>query len=160
MGNWLQRQFQQWQFRRAKRKFQQCVAGESAETFPQVLFHLIDLLFKMNPDFRKSIQGFTGSYQFKSEDRRVAFLATFDHDRLTIEETISAEADITITFKDSRGIINTLISPRKDILKTLRENEVALQGNPNYFYKLGFLTDHIQLALNEEGCLSSHSQSH
>ncbi|MEW6378526.1 MAG: hypothetical protein AB1611_02835 [bacterium] len=150
MGTWIQRQVQRWQFRKAKKKYQQCMAGESDETFPEVLFQVMDLLSQVSPDFRKNIQGFTGKYQFMSKENQVAFLATFDDDGLIIEEAVSPEADITITFKDNQGIMNSLCSPRKDILKTLHDNAVALQGNPNYFYKLGFLTDHIQLALNED----------
>ncbi|MEW5800911.1 MAG: SCP2 sterol-binding domain-containing protein [bacterium] len=148
MLDWIQRQFQQWQFRKAKKEFQQCVAGESMETSPEILFRLMDLFFQLNPDSRKNIRGFSGTYQFKSEDNKVAVLATFDDERITVEETLYAEPDITIIFKDSRSIINSFISPKKDILKTLHDNKVALQGNLNYVYKLGFLTDHIQLALN------------
>ncbi len=150
MLDWIQTQFHQWQFRKAKKEFQQCMAGESVETSPEILFRLMDLFFQLNPDFRKNIQGFTGRYQFKSEDNKVAVLATFDDEQITVEEALSPEADIVMTFKDGRSIINSFFSPRKDILKTLHDNEVALQGNLNYVYKLGFLTDHIQLALNRD----------
>lgn len=148
MLNWIQTQFHQWQFRKAKKKFQQCMAGESVEASPEILFELMGLLFQLNPDFRKNIQGFTGRYQFKSEDNKVVVLATFDDEQIKVEEAISPEADITIIFKDSRSIINSFFAPRHNILQTLHDNEVALHGNLNYIYKLGFLTDHIQLALN------------
>ena len=149
MLDWIQTQFYQWQFRKAKKQFKQYMDGESVETSPEILFRLMGLLFQLDPDFRKNLQGFTGRYQFKSEDNKVAVLATFDDEQITVEEALSPEADIVIIFKDSRSIISSFFSPRKDILKTLHDNEVALHGNLNYVYKLGFLTDHIQSALNE-----------
>jgi hypothetical protein len=150
MLDWIQTQFHQWQFRKVRKEFQQCITGESVHASPEILFRLIGLLYQLKPDFRKNIQGLSGSYQFKSEDNKVTVLATFDDEQITVEEALSPEADIVITFKDGRSIINSFFSHGKDILKTLNDNEVALQGNLNYVYKLGFLTNHIQAALNGE----------
>ena len=46
---------------------------------------------------------------------------------------------VTITFKDSAAVRRFLLSKDQDILSSIMANEVEVDGNLNYVYKLGFM---------------------
>ena len=48
-------------------------------------------------------------------------------------------ATVTVTFKDSAAMRRFLFSKDQDILASLLANEVEVDGNLNYIYKLGFM---------------------
>ena len=61
-----------------------------------------------------------------------------------LEEEIS-RPDITVTFKDSKALVNYLLTPNPDVLGSMLRQEVILDGNLNYLYKFAFMAKRLQL---------------
>lgn len=169
---------------------------EAADELLEALLKLMKLAFWLDPDYARNIKDFTGSYRFQDQDGGVNVLVKFDHGEMKFRsQDPTPEANVTVTFKDSKALLNFLLADfgdalrkflqndrrfwgdlfhadfghtlkdfmfahgqllrnfllgfKKDILKTLLENQIHVTGNLNYLYKFGFMANHpIRRLLN------------
>ncbi|MDI6792320.1 MAG: hypothetical protein QME81_05555 [bacterium] len=141
----------------ARRAFLKCLRDEVAEEFLEILLKLMSLSFCLDRNLRKNIEGFNGLIQFRSKDNEVRVLAEFKDNRLKAKELkptekLKATPNATVVFKNADALMNFLLPKgggdgRRDILRPILENEVALEGNFNYIFRFGFLANHLQLKL-------------
>ena len=139
--------FRRWWKRRIERQYLKCLESEIAEEFLELLLKLMRLAFKVDRDFRRDIDGFTGRYQFRSVDDSVTMAALFTGRDLKVKEELIPDPHITVVFKNGRALMNYLLSTDRDILRLMLNNEVVVKGNVNYMFKFGYLANHLQLAL-------------
>ena len=120
------------------------------EDFLWLLMGVMSLRLWLDRDYHDNIEGFKGKYLFQSKDKRISVRVIFKRTRLfgyeylTVSEGTVDDPDIKVTFKDSRAIMNLLISPRIDILSSLLRNDVSVSGNINYIFKLGFMATQLR----------------
>ena len=145
--NWLLNIFRKWQRQRVEDQFLKCLQSEAGEEFLELILRLMSLAFKIDADFRRNIEGFTGRYQFRSVDNSVTIAALFTGKDLKVKERLIPDADVSVIFKDGRSLMNYLLATDRDILKLVLNNEVVLKGNMNYMMKFGYMANHLQLAL-------------
>ena len=129
------------------KRFLKSLEDEAAETFLKALFFLLKVKFTIDPAFRRNIENFKGLYQFKSKDDGLAVLLEFDDGDISFREGLSDDATVTVIFKDGRSLIGFLLSQKKDVFRSLLNNEINVSGNMNYIYKLGYMANHLQLEL-------------
>ncbi len=127
------------------KKFSDCLTSEFAEDFLQLLLGLMSIVFLLNPDFRKNIEGFNGRYQFKSKDGCINVSALFEDNHLKVREQDIPNPNITVYFKDGKALMNYLLTPKPDILGSILRQEVSLDGNFNYLCKFAFMAKRLQL---------------
>ena len=144
---WLLNIFRRWKQKRVEQQFLDCLQNEAAEEFLELILNLMRLAFKVDADFRRNIEGFTGRYQFRSVDNSVTIAALFTGKDLNVKERLIPDADVSVIFKDGRSLMNYLLATDRDILKLVLNNEVVLKGNMNYMMKFGYMANHLQLAL-------------
>lgn len=125
--------------------FSKCLLSDFAEDFLQILLNLMSIIFLVDHDFRKNIEGFDGRYQFKSKDGSINVSALFADNRLEVREEDISAPDITIYFKDGKALMSFLLTPKPDILGSILHQEVSLDGNLNYLYKFAFMAKRLQL---------------
>lgn len=128
-------------------KFQNSFTSEVAEEFLQTLLTLMQIVFVVNHEYRRNIKNFEGRYQFCSKDGEVTIAAVFHNNRMDVMEKKIDKADITITFRDGKTLLNFIISPRQDILGSMLRHDVVTEGNLNYLYKFGFMAKQLQLMM-------------
>ncbi len=138
-------------------RLQRRMKNEVAEEFLELLLRLMSLTFLLNRKLRAYIEGFNGLIQFRSKDNKVRVLAEFKKGRLKVrelkpEDTLEATPNAEIVFKNAGAVMNFLLPKgglegRRDVLRSLLNNEVTLVGNYNYIYRFGFLATHLQLQL-------------
>jgi hypothetical protein len=128
-------------------KFQNSFTSEVAEEFLQTLLTLMQIVFAVNYDYRGNIKNFEGRYQFCSKDGEVTIAAVFHNNRMDVMEKKIDKADITITFRDGKTLLNFIISPRQDILGSMLRHDVVTEGNLNYLYKFGYMAKQLQLMM-------------
>ena len=135
-----------------KRSFLKCQKDEIAEEFLKLLLKLMSLSFCLDKKLRKNIEGFRGVIQFRSRDNEIRVLAAFKNDKLDVKELKPAdkprdEPNATVIFKDAEGLMNFLLPKggQRDVLRSILNNEVVLDGNWNYIYRFGFIATHVQL---------------
>ena len=129
----------------AMKNFLDCVSSEFVEDFLQLLLGLMSTVFLFDHEFRKNIEGFNGRYQFRSKDGSITVAALFADNRLEVREEEIPNPDITVLFKDSKALMEYLMTPKPDILGSMLRQEVSLDGNLNYLYKFAFLAKRLQL---------------
>ncbi len=129
----------------AMSNFSKCLLSDFAEDFLQILLNLMSIIFLVDHDFRKNIEGFDGRYQFKSKDGSINVSALFADNRLEVREEDISAPDITIYFKDGKALMSFLLTPKPDILGSILHQEVSLDGNLNYLYKFAFMAKRLQL---------------
>jgi len=147
---WLVSIFRKWWRKRVEKQFLRCLESEVAEEFLEILLKLMGLVFKIDKDFRRNVDGFTGRYQFRSADSLVTISAWFTGKELKVKEGVIPDPDITVIFKDGRSLMNYLLAADRDILRFVLNNEVVVKGNVNYILKFGYMANHLQLALTRK----------
>ncbi|MEW6103634.1 MAG: hypothetical protein AB1630_07480 [bacterium] len=131
------------------------IEAEFAEEFLKILLNLMSLSFIIDKEYREYIKGFTGIIQFRSKDNEIRVLAIFNNGNLIAKElkpneVLVKKPNVSVVFKDPIALINFLLPKggKRDILRSLLNNEVILKGNLNYIYRFGFLANHLQLEQN------------
>jgi hypothetical protein len=113
--------------------------GKLNDKFVEVLFLSMEVAFILLASYRRNLRGFRGSYVLCTADRRVAASAVFGKGKMLVKTEAVASPNATITFKDPAALRRFLFSKDQDILASLLANEVEVDGNLNYIYKLGFM---------------------
>jgi hypothetical protein len=144
--------FNTWRSKRADRQFSKCVENEIAQDFLTLLLKVMSLAFRVNPEYRRNIDGFTGRYQFRSANNKVKVAAMFTGKGLKVKRgRLIKDPDVTVIFKDGKSIMNYLrsylLGMGGDVLKLVLKNEVVIKGNVNYVYRFFYMANHVQLAL-------------
>jgi hypothetical protein len=122
--------------------------GVATDKLIELLLVVMDLAFAVMRDYRESnLGGFRGRYVLRTADGRVEASALFAPGKMSMRTTAVAERDVTVTFKSPAAFRRFLSSKEKDILESLMANEVEVDGNLNYVYKLGFMARHLLLRL-------------
>jgi hypothetical protein len=113
--------------------------GKLTDKFVAILFFSMEISFILLASYQRNLRGFRGSYVLCTADRRVAASAVFGNGKMLVKAEAVTSPNVTITFKDSAALRRFLFSKDQDILASLLANEVDVDGNLNYIYKLGFM---------------------
>lgn len=113
--------------------------GDVSDDFLELLLRGMAAAFLFSGDYRENIQGFTGTYVFRTGDGRVGCTAAFRNGRMKIENAARPASDVCVTFKDSKALQRFLLAENHDILDSILANDVEVEANLNYIYKFGFL---------------------
>ncbi|HET6420011.1 MAG TPA: hypothetical protein VFG19_07635 [Geobacteraceae bacterium] len=132
-------------FSAALKRFVECLESELVEDFLEVLLWFMKIAFMADGDFRRNIKDFTAKYMFRSVDGSITVAAVFDDDHLEVMEEEIPNPHITVIFKDSKALMNYLLTPKPDVLGSMLRQEVTLDGNLNYLYKFAFMAKRLQL---------------
>jgi hypothetical protein len=116
------------------------LGGTVTDKFLDLLLAGMDLAFALSKGYRKNIRDFEGRYLFRSADKHIASAAIFkDGDMQVDPEGAIDDWDVRVTFTDWKALRDFLFSRDQDILDSLLENKVEVDGNPNYIFKYGFM---------------------
>lgn len=133
--------------KRVQKRFRDCVESEFAEEFLELLLKLMGLVFFLNKDFRRNIKNFNGRYLFRSRDDKITVAAVFRDNKLKVSEKKIDNTNVTVTFRNSKALMNYLLSPKPDILGSILKQDVTIDGNFNYLYKFAYMSKHLQLMM-------------
>ena len=146
--DWLLNIFRRWRRRVLTSRFLKCLRDQATEGFLTLILKLMSLAFKLDKNYRKNIDGFTGKYQFRTRDNSVLTAVTFTGKDMKVKKDRTIrDPDITVIFKDSQSIMEYLLAGDRDILNLVLNNKVVLDGNMNYLMKFGYMANHLQLSL-------------
>lgn len=152
--NWLM--YPYWRIRQhfVKKDFLSQAEEEVTEEFLKVLLQFMKVSCFLDGYLRRSIKGFKGRIEFRSENKGIRVLAEFKdgylHPKeLKPNEDLVPPANASIIFKNPKAVKDFLLPPggltgRRDVLRALLNNEIRLEGNFNYVYRFGFLATHLQ----------------
>ena len=113
--------------------------GEVTDEFLELLLHGMKLALTLSGDYRQNLRDFRGAYVFRTADGTVAVSATFAGERMHVDEHALPDWDVRITFENPQAVWSFLLSKDQDILNSILRDEVEVEGNLNYVYKLGHM---------------------
>lgn len=130
------------------RKLRNELAGAATDKFLEALLAGMDVSFSLSPGYRKSIEGFTGSYVFETAEGLVAAACTFKDGEMEVHTQPVPEYNVRIVFKNPKALRDFLLSEDQEILSSVLRNEVEIEGNINYIYKFGFMAKDLKHRLH------------
>lgn len=129
------------------RRFAACLQSELAEGFLVTLLQLMRLVFILSPSFRANLEGFRGRYAFRSREDGIATGVVFEAGTMRVASGPVDHADVSIVFRNSKALMDYLLSPKPDILGSLLRQDVVVEGNFNYLYKFAFMANRLRLTV-------------
>lgn len=133
--------------RRKLRALQADVEGAVADKVAEVLLFGMELAFIFSKEYRRNLKDFRARYVLATADGRVAASAVFEPGKMRVKTTAVASPTVTVTFKSPAAFRRFLSSKEHDILESMLADEVAVDGNVSYVYKLGFMARALLLRL-------------
>lgn len=128
-----------------RKKFIKVLESEFVEEFLDVLLNLMGIMFCIDKDFRRNIEGFDAKYMFMDRSGEITVSAVFKNSKLKVSEKPITDANVTIIFKDEKALMNFLLSPKPDILNAILNQDVTYEGNINYISKFAYMATHLCL---------------
>ena len=122
------------------RRFRRECEGAATDSLYELMLTSMNWAFHLCREYRKNIDGFEGKYLFMTGDGLVRAAATFSGGRMKVHPEGIDEWHVRISFKDAEALRSFLLSREQDILRSLLQNEVEVEGNANYAYRFAFLS--------------------
>jgi hypothetical protein len=119
------------------RKLVKQLEGEVTDEFVELLLNGMKLAFWLSPDFRRNLGDFRGRYVFQTADGEMKVGATFQDGRMRVHEDAIPDWNVKVSFENPQAVWSFLLSKDQDILNSILRDEVEVEGNLNYVYKLG-----------------------
>jgi hypothetical protein len=138
----LVRRIQSWY---ARRRFAACLRAENAELFLEVLLQALRLGILVDEHLRHSVAHFSATYQITTHDRRVDVGLTFHDGVLVVHEGQAGPFDATLCFRDSHTLMGFFSPAQPDLLGSVLDQRITIEGNLNYIYRLAYLVNHLRL---------------
>lgn len=129
----------------ARERLGECLRAEAVETFLELLLTFLRFGVALDPGLRRSVAGFTADYRMATRDGRVDVGLSFRDGALDVHEDPAGPFDATLRFRDERALMRYFSSTDPDLLAALLKQDVVIEGNLNYVYRLAYLARHIQL---------------
>lgn len=118
--------------------------GKVTDEFLEVLLRGMEASFCLLKGYRENIEGFNGTYVFRTDDGRVGCSAVFSDGSMDVDPKPRAPYEVRVSFKDAPALWRFLLAENQDILDSILANDVDVDGNLNYIYKFGFLARDLQ----------------
>lgn len=139
------------------RKLKKQLLEKTTDRLVELLLRAMSLSFyllKKDVDYQNHLRDsegryFGGRYLFQTtkEDAIIAS-AVFANGDMRVRKDAISEWDVKVTFTDGKALRKFLFSEDQDIINSLAENEVEVEGNLNYIYKFGFMAKDLLQRLN------------
>jgi hypothetical protein len=119
------------------------------DDFLELLLDLMGLAFYLNiRRFRDNIKNFKGTYNFVSQDGRIAAAAVFANNKMKMKKEKVPDNDpdlkVTVTFKDGHALWRFLLTGTPDIFQFVLDRDISYEGNLNYLLKFAYLARHMK----------------
>jgi|WetSurMetagenome_2_1015567.scaffolds.fasta_scaffold149139_2 hypothetical protein len=129
------------------RKIDQLKAGieeKEADGFIETLLGALSIVFRIDKEFHKNIDGFTARYVFKDKSGGVAASAIFANGVMEMKPSAVADATVTVVFDKGKSMCDLLLSPDPNIFDFILDGRLSYTGNLNYLLKLAYMAKHLQ----------------
>jgi formate C-acetyltransferase len=113
----------------------------------ELLLHAMDLTLAFSKSCRKKVKYFNGRYLFESKDGEITSSVIFDDGDMKVRHNGIKNYDVRVIFADEVALMEFLFSENQDILNSLLENKVEVEGNLNYIYRFGYLAKAVRQLL-------------
>ncbi len=121
------------------RELKKQLTEETTDDFLELLLKGMDLSFCLSSDYRRNLKDFKGRYLFRTSTGGVTVGAVFKKGNMKVRKKGIDDWDIKVEFTDADALNTFLFSKSQDILDSLLDNTVQVDGNVNFIFKFGFM---------------------
>ncbi len=115
---------------RGARRYVKSLDDEVPDELLEALLSLMKLTFWFDPEYRRNIENFTGSYRFQNQAGGVNVLIKFDNGEMKFSsKDPTPKANVTVTFKDSQALLNFLLADFDDALRKFLQDDCRFWGD-------------------------------
>lgn len=130
------------------RKLVEQIRTRTTDDFLGMLLRGMDLAFALSRSYRKNnLERFRARYVFATSDGKVGATAQFEDGDMKIFDGAADDFTVRVRFKDAASLRRFLFAEKQDVLDSLLNNEVELDGNVNYIYKFGYMARDLERRL-------------
>lgn len=115
------------------------LCNKLTDDFLEFLLEAMEVAFILSPNYRENIRDFQGALVFGTANQVVATTALFKQGKMTVNKRAIVPSDVRVTFTDAKALWSFLLSENQDVLDSILQNTVEVEGNLNYLYRFGFL---------------------
>lgn len=132
--------------RRFSKNLMEELKGKVTDDFLDLLLIGMDLTFYLSKSYRKNIENFKGFYLFETRKGGVRSGVTFEDGNMKVhlEGMPDSDWDAKVTFEDPKSLWKYLLSKDQDILDSLLENTIRIEGNANLIFKFCFMVNDLK----------------
>lgn len=118
-----------------------------------LLLIIMSMSFRLSRKYRKHIEEFRGKYIFRSKDGLINVSVIFKKGRISKQDIMKVTrsgiegANVTIIFRDASVVKYYILSKKPDILNSILNQDISIQGNLTYMYKFGYMASQLQKML-------------
>lgn len=117
---------------------------EVTDKFLDLLMMGMDLAFCLMKDYRRNIENFEGCYHFETRKGNVKSGAIFKDGNMKVQPEGIPFPDAKVTFEDFKSLWKHLMSKDQDLLDSLLNNKIELDGNMNLIFKFSFMVKDLK----------------
>lgn len=129
------------------KRFVEQVRTNATDDFLELLLRAMNLAFCLSRKYRKNLDDFSAKYVFSTADGKVGATARFDGGHMHVEDAPAEDFTVRVRFKDANALRRFLFGKKQDILGSVLDNDVQVDGNINYVYKFGFMARALERQL-------------
>ena len=130
------------------RKWVRQIQGKATDLFLEGLLFSLETASHLCRDFRRrNLKNFSATYVFETADGQVAASALFDDGKMEVRRDAVADPTVRVRFKSAEALRSFLFSDDQDVLNSVLEDAVEVEGNLNYVYKFGYMAKNVTLRL-------------
>ncbi len=137
--------FRRFGLRRLLRKLGREIQSGLLDAFLETLLKAMRLMFCLDKEYRRNIEGFNGRYAFQSKGGAIAASAVFAKGKMKVYKHAIEDTHVTVTFKNGDALMRFLFNKNPDIISAVLNNEVTYDGNLIYLGKFAYMARHLQL---------------
>jgi len=130
------------------RKLVEQLRTRATDDFLAALLRGMDLAFALSRSYREAnLERFRARYVFATTDGKVGATAQFEDGDMKVSGEAADDFTVRVRFKDAAALRRFLFAQKQDVLDSLLNNEVELDGNVNYIYKFGYMARDLERRL-------------
>jgi hypothetical protein len=129
---------------------QQIAASYLSNNAPSVLRTLLDFLclsYSSNAELKKHIRNIHAKYRFSFRGLNSAVSLEIKNGRMRVFHGNIDQPHVILEFRNPEAFRNLIFSDKADILEVILKQDVVVDGNFVYLFKLLYLVKHFQIKL-------------
>lgn len=131
------------------RTYRSHLREEAADSLLEYALRALTVIIEKNPRLRANATDIDAVYHFSIERARRDISLHLDRRGARVRRGAPENPDVSIGFRDTASVVSFLLAPKPDILRSLLNQDIAVDGNVNYLFKFAYLANKLKGILKD-----------
>lgn len=139
------------------RTYRSHLREEAADSLLEYALRALTVIIEKNPRLRRNATDIDAVYHFSIERARRDISLHLDRRGARVRRGTPDNPDVSIGFRDTASVVSFLLAPKPDILRSLLNQDIAVDGNVNYLFKFAYLANKLKGILKDAAPISGEA---